>query len=146
MLEYNNPYNGERYVLRVVPVEEAIALRAAGVVFYDNTKVVAVDTCPTFGVLRYARHKTETSIGGRNLAIECGSACHNFFAAVRMWTLLKSHTDTLDGLFKVNLHGTRLFGKDRWDSMCSQPQDAEPLSNAIAFGLDALHTSGYYDD
>lgn len=145
MLEYNNPYSDERYVLRIVPVIEALALRAVGTVFYDNTKIVAVDTCPTFGTLRYARHKTETSLSGRNLAIECGSACHDFFAALRMWTLIKDHSIPLMDE-KIGAHGKKLFGADRWASMCLQPQDAEPLSNAIAFGLDALHTSGYFDD
>lgn len=145
MIEYNNPYTGERYVLRVVSVEEALALRAAGVIFYDNTKIVAVDTCPTFGTLRYGLHKTETSIGGRNLAIECGSACHDFFAAIRMWTLIQADKDNANWQ-KIDNHGKRLFGETRWLSMRMQPQDAEPLSNAINFAMDALHTSGYFDD
>lgn len=149
MNEYHNPHTNERYIIRVVPFDEAKALREQGVIFYDNTKLVAINTCPTFGVLRYALHKTETSLGGRNLAIECGSACHDFFAAIRMWTLLHSEimkdTPQLQ-TDKIVAHGLKLFGKDRWESMLAIPQDSDPLHNAINFALNALHTSGYYDD
>lgn len=145
---YDNPYTGERYVVRVVPLEEAIQLREAGVVFYDNTKIVAIDTCPTFGTLRYAHHRTEASIGGRNLAIECGTACHDFFAAIRMWTLQQRLVTDLSNyeVPKILEHGVKLFGKDRYQAMLEIPQDAEPINNAINFAMEALHTSGYYDD
>lgn len=149
MHEYNNPHTGERYVVRAVPVEEAIKLREQGVVFYDNTKLVAVNTCPTYGVLRYAHHRTEHSIGGRNLAIECGSACHEYFAAIRMWTLIYSNKWIDDPTFsdkKFHMHGIRLFGADRWKEMCDVPQDGDPISNAHNFAAVALHTSGYYND
>jgi hypothetical protein len=146
MHEYHNPHTGERYVVRNVPLAEAVALRAAGAKFYDNTKLVAVNTCPTWGILRYEKHKTEASIGGRNLALECGQACHDFFAAIRMWSLLR-RTDLLNShIALLDQHGLKLVGGDRWASMKEQPQDAEPVNNAINFALDALHTSGYYDD
>jgi hypothetical protein len=146
MHEYHNPHTGERYVVRNVPLAEAVMLRAAGAKFYDNTKLVAVNTCPTWGILRYEKHKTEASIGGRNLALECGQACHDFFAAIRMWSLLR-RTDLLNShIALLDQHGLKLFGGDRWASMQEQPQDAEPVNNAINFALDALHTSGYYDD
>src|SRR5687767_3665263 len=121
MREYHNPYTGERYVVRVIGFDEALALRKAGAKFYDNTKLVAVNTCPTFGILRYEQHKTETAIGGRNLAIECGSACHDFFAAIRMWTLLNAEPAYKENRMSVNhpinKHGLKLFGFDRWTSM-----------------------------
>lgn len=63
-----------------------------------------------------------------------------------MWTLLQSNQATDGSIIKVNAHGEKLFGKTRWESMLAQPQDAEPLSNAINFAMDALHTSGYFDD
>lgn len=150
MKEYNNPHTNERYVVRAVPVEEAIKLREQGVVFYDNTKLVAVNTCPTYGVLRYALHRTEHSINGRNLAIECGSACHEYFAAIRMWTLLHSNEDYKQNKMSVNhpinQHGLRLFGFDRWTEMLAVKQDGDPISNAHNFAAVALHTSGYYND
>jgi hypothetical protein len=145
-MELYNESTGEKYVIRTIPLSEAKKLRDSGVVFYDYTKLTAINTCPTWGVLRYALHKTDTPMTytGRNLAIEAGKACHDFFAALRMWTLLRSSDlDNLDRLYK---HGHKLFGQDRWASMLEQPQDADPQTNALNFALDALHTTGYYDD
>lgn len=148
MREYHNPHTNERYILRSVPLDEAKTLRDAGTVFYDNTKLVAVNTCPTFGVLRYAQHRTETALGGRNLAIECGSACHDYFAALRMWTLVqraeKDHDINL--AHRITDHGWKLFGQARWTEMIQTPQDSDPIHNAINFASTALHSSGYYDD
>lgn len=151
-MELHNESTREKYVIRTIPLSEAKKLRDSGVVFYDYTKLTAINTCPTWGVLRYALHKTDTPMTytGRNLAIECGKACHDFFAALRMWTLLNSSfymtqpPDFSDDL--LHKHGNKLFGRDRWDSMLQQPQDADPQTNALNFALDALHTTGYYDD
>lgn len=159
-MELTNDLTGEKYVISVIPLHEAQLLRKQGVVFYDFTKLTAVNTCPTFGVLRYALHRTEIPMtaSGRNLAIEAGKACHDFFAAVRMWTLLHT-TDWLKGyelsfseadgpnLNKmIENHGYKLFGQQRWEDMLSQPQDGDPFTNCLNFSLSALHTSGYYDD
>ena len=43
-------------------------------------------------------------------------------------------------------YGRRLFGDERWASMLAVPQDSDPVNNAQMFALDALHTTGYYDD
>lgn len=145
MFEIHNPTTGDKYVIRLVPLDEAHALRKNGTVFYDFTKLTAINTCPTWGVLRYGLHRTDIPLtaSGRNLAIECGKACHDFFAAVRMHELLQR-----DGLDKARLtsHGFKLFGRERWESMLQQPQDSDPQTNCLNFALDALHTSGYYDD
>lgn len=151
MIELDNPDLGERYVIRTVPLSEAKVLRQQGVVFYDYTKLSAINTCPTWGVLRYALHRTEIplSASGRNLAVECGSACHDFFAALRMWTLMDdaAFRKPNEKLFQqVKKHGYKLFSAERWDSMLTIPQDADRQTNALNFSLDALHTSGYYDD
>jgi hypothetical protein len=65
-----------------------------------------------------------------------------------MWALLNRYTQSREEpyLEGIHAHGVKLFGMDRWTSMREQPQDAEPVNNAINFALDALHTSGYYDD
>lgn len=130
-------------------MEQALAMKAAGQVFYDYTKLTAVNTCPTYGVLRYGHHKTEIPLTthGRKMAIECGKACHEFYAALRMWTLrsVPDKPDRLD-IDKWHAKGISLFGEDRWDSMRSVPQDSDPVNNAQLFALDALHTSGFYDD
>lgn len=150
-MELINDLTGERYVIRSVPLTEAKRLRDSGTIFYDYTKLTAINTCPTYGVLRYAHHKTEVPLttSGRKLAIEAGKACHDFFAALRMWTLLQradNFGDYSNLHEKTHAHGFKLFGRDRWQSMLEQPQDADPQTNALNFALDALHTSGYYDD
>lgn len=142
-----NPDLNETYHIRSVPLDEAAKLREQGVIFYDNTKLVAVNTCPTFGVLRYGLHRTETAIGGRNLALECGAACHDFFAALRMWTVIdRCNADSTLNIKQIDDHGIRLFGNERWSSMFRVQQDSDPKDNAIRFALEALHSSGYYDD
>jgi hypothetical protein len=145
-MELINDLTGERYIIRSVPLEEAKKLRDSGTIFYDYTKLTAINTCPTYGVLRYAHHKTEVplTIGGRKLAIEAGKACHDFFAALRMWTLRYQQPQLNEQAWQA--HGFKLFGRERWASMQQQPQDADPQTNALNFALDALHTSGYYDD
>lgn len=150
-MELINDLTGERYIIRSVPLAEAKKLRDSGTIFYDYTKLTAINTCPTYGVLRYAHHKTEVPLttSGRKLAIEAGKACHDFFAALRMWTLLQrveNPGDMMHMAEQVHKHGFKLFGQPRWASMLSQPQDADPQTNALNFALDALHTSGYYDD
>lgn len=147
-MELINDLTGERYVIRSIPLHEAKKLRESGTVFYDYTKLTAINTCPTYGVLRYAHHKTEIplTVGGRKLAIEAGKACHDFFAAVRMWTLGEVQNNRYVCSDQVMKHGYKLFGQERWLSMCAQVQDADPQTNCLNFALDALHTSGYYDD
>lgn len=146
MIELRNSDTDEVYRIRAVPLSEALELRKRGVVMYDYTKLTAMNTCPTWGTLRYGLHKTEIPLdqGGRNLAIECGSACHDFFAALRWWHLLEQH-GTLD-VEDIWHEMTKHFGKERVESMCSVPQDSDRVNNAQLFALDALHSSGYYDD
>lgn len=134
----------QRYTVRNIPLTEALALRAKGVVMYDYTKLTAINTCPTWGVLRYGLHKTEIplSAGGRNLAIECGSACHDFFAALRLWTIMETSKNKVIS----SAYGFKLFGESRMQSMLAVSQDSDRINNAQRFALDALHTTGYYDD
>ena len=145
MFEINNEHTGTKYAIRLVPLDEAHALRKSGVVFYDFTKLTAVNTCPTWGVLRYGLHRTDIPLtaSGRSLALECGKACHDFFAAVRMHELLNRNGADRT---RLNNHGFKLFGRDRWESMLQQPQDSDSQTNCLNFALDSLHTSGYYDD
>lgn len=152
MPEYTNPRTGELYVIRVVPMEQALAMKAAGQVFYDYTKLTAINTCPTYGLLRYAHHKTEIPLNthGRRMAIEAGSACHEFYAALRMWTLrersMKGEFNTPYMNALIDGRALHMFGAERWDSMCAIPQDSDRINNAQLFALDALHSTGFYDD
>lgn len=149
MITFTNPSAQERYTISVVPMDKALAMKQAGQVFYDYTKLTAVNTCPTYGVLRYALHKTEVPLNthGRRMAIEAGSACHEYYAALRMWTL-RSRPDEEERLSIPRWHekGVSLFGQERWDSMTAIVQDSDRINNAQLFALDALHSTGFYDD
>lgn len=133
------------YTLELITIEEARKHVQSNIVCYDFTKFTAINTCPTFGVLRYALHRTETS-SSRSMAIDAGKACHDYFAAQRVWSLRNQYQSDAASLTKIGLHATRLFGSVRYAEMLSQPQDApDAFSNAINFCLPALHTSGFYD-
>lgn len=147
MIELRNPDTDEVYRIRSVPLAEAHELRRNGVIMYDYTKLTAMNTCPTWGTLRYGLHKTEIPLdqGGRNLAIECGSACHDFFAALRWWHLMHEQPEgwSVDSIYEQMI---KHFGKERVDSMFAVAQDSDRVNNAQLFALDALHSTGYYDD
>lgn len=116
---------------------------------YDNTKLVAINTCPTWGVLRYSMHKsmsTPASQGGpRQMALECGSAAHEVFAAVRLWQLRNYQSQ----VSLADFHGPRLFGATRYAQMLSDvdaKRDEDARVQSLAFCLSALESSGFYDD
>lgn len=114
---------------------------------YDNTRLVAVNTCPTWGIVRYGMHKSmhlpAAQGGSRQMALECGSAAHDFFAAVRLWQLrtYQGHTSLAD------FHGKRLFGVPRYQQMLgSIGPNEDPRVQSLQYSLSALETTGYYDD
>jgi hypothetical protein len=115
---------------------------------YDHTKLSGINTCPTFGILRYAMHKKMPS-AGRALALEAGSALHECFAFVRLISLIDQRTDMGDK-FQEQLwhyHGTRLFGEERLQHIDGVIQDAADLMDVAKRGCIAvLDTSGFYDD
>lgn len=114
---------------------------------YDHTKLSAINTCPTWGILRYEMHKRMPQ-SGRALALEAGSAMHECFAFIRLVTLIKQHEgdyDFQDGLW--HCHGARLFGKDRLEHIDQSIQDASDVVEIAKRGsIAVLDTSGYYDD
>lgn len=114
---------------------------------YDNTRLVAINTCPTWGILRYSMHKSmsppASSGGVRQMALEMGSAAHEVFAAVRLWQVrsYQNHPNLAD------FHGRRLFGDTRYTAMLSAVDEREdPRQQSMSFCLSALETSGFYDD
>lgn len=109
---------------------------------FDNTKLTAINTCPTWGLLRYEHHKAMPG-AGRAMALEAGSAMHDVFAAVRLWQLrfVQGHTD----LFEY--HGKRLFGPQRWERMTEfLVTDGGDETERLNFCLEALYTNGFHDD
>lgn len=80
---------------------------------------------------------------GRNLALEAGTACHDFFAAVRLWQLWRHQNREKHFEF----HGRRIFGQSRHDTMLAEIRPGEDdETNGLNYCLAALNTAGYYDD
>lgn len=115
--------------------------------WYDHTKLSAVNTCPTWAVLRYDMNKQMPM--GRALALECGTAMHDVFAFVRVVTLLGQHTDKSQAFLDQVWHYqcTRLYGLARTEQLlhdCHKADDPTDICRRGAISL--LSTSGYYDD
>lgn len=109
---------------------------------FDYSKLTAIATCPTWGIVRYGKQLAMPG-AGRAMALEAGTVCHDFFAAHRIFQLgwvqgYRAHAD---------YHGVRLFGKTRYESAISQMAESKSLeSNRRDFCVDILYTSGYVDD
>lgn len=122
-----------------------------GLPTYDNTKLVAINTCPTWGIIRYSHHKTFNA-SARALPLEMGSAMHDVFAWVRLCTLMQQPSvtsqgsDFADDLFLHNM--LRLFGAQRTDIiMANMPERGTDYVHYCKHGaINILETSGYYDD
>lgn len=118
---------------------------------FDNTKLVALNTCPTWGVLRYVHHKTMSN-GGRAMALEAGAAAHEVFAAHRLYSLKEGSIDfygwgedTANEVFTAT--GRRLFGPERFSEMVDRVTASEDFrTRCQQFSLTALYNSGFYDD
>lgn len=116
---------------------------------FDNTKLTAINTCVTWGIVRYVHHKTFRT-GGRAMALDAGSAMHEVFAAVRLVQLYKevaARDVPLAYEFFV-YHGKRLFGDNRFTEFMLPKWNSEEdeRSRILDFCLEALYTSGFYDD
>jgi hypothetical protein len=116
---------------------------------YDNTKLVAFNTCPTWGILTYAMHKKMPG-AGRAMPLECGSVMHEMFSWVRLCTLqkqLENREDPDMGAIAMEHHGSRLFGIKRYGEIIAQCLGSTGHKERCKTGAIAvLETSGYYDD
>lgn len=115
---------------------------------YDHTKLSAINTCPTWGILRYSMHKRMES-AGRALALEAGHAMHECFSFIRLVSLIEQHSSKgqqfQDQIW--NYHGTRLFGAERLQHIDEVIQDATDIVDVAKRGsITVLDTSGFYDD
>lgn len=136
----------------VVPKIKSVAVRLTTeqdmhLEAYDNTRLVAINTCPTWGILRYGMHKV-MSKGARHMALEMGSAAHDVFAAVRLWQVRAYQGRSSPSCIPLaDFHGVRLFGATRYQAMLSAVDEREdPRVQSLAFCLTALETTGFYDD
>ena len=116
---------------------------------YDHTKLSAINTCPTFGILRYQMHKRMPA-SGRAMALEAGSAMHEVFAFVRLITLMQALDETHEEQFVStvwNFHGARLFGAERLALIKDVIRDATDAVDVCKRGAIAvLDTGTFYDE
>lgn len=109
---------------------------------YDHTALSNVNTCPTWGIIRYVKHKRMEG-SARAMALEAGDVSHQVFAAHRLFQL---------GMIQkkpelMAKHGFRIFGEERFIEMTgAYDGNATERTNIINFCLQALYTSGYFDD
>lgn len=111
----------------------------------DYTMLSALNTCPTWGILRYMLGKKlpETK---RAMALELGAAMHEAFAAVRLvqlaWQGKKEH---------ALHHAQRLFKDDDRvanvrEMLTEGDYNGAFQDLAVEVGMYALHSSGFEDD
>lgn len=112
---------------------------------FDHTKLSAINTCPTWGVVRYVKHLRMPG-AFRSMALEAGAAAHESFAAIK-WYQFTRQCNTKAMRYAAERHGFRLFGEDRFpevrDSISSSATDR---TNLINVAITALENSGFYDD
>jgi hypothetical protein len=114
---------------------------------YDHTKLSAINTCPTWGIIRYGMHKGMPG-EGRAMALEAGSAMHECFAFVRLVSLIKQYEGNKEFQDKLwDHHGARLFGAERMSYIEQATQSCfDPMDMAKTGALAVLETSGFFDD
>lgn len=110
---------------------------------FDYTKLSAINMCPTWGIIRYAHHKTMPG-GGRSMALEAGTVMHECFSAVRLVQL--GHPKAQSLREHMQYHGERLFGIERWGAMLAGWDDTDLDSTTRSVALECLATGGYVDD
>ncbi len=111
-----------------------------GLPWFDHTTLKSINECPTWGMVRHVK-SLRIPGGGRAMALEAGAAAHEFYAAVRLYDLRKTHVDHFDCL------GPKLFADKTWDNMRAHlGQDEDDHTTGLNFCLQALYDSGFYDD
>lgn len=113
----------------------------------DFTALNAVELCPTWGIIRYI-HGLRTTPTQRQMPLECGSTCHEIFAAVR-WLDAMRHVgewELDESLLITESH--RLMGDDRIERIFDAMNglDAHSDHSCKEFITHVLYSSGYEDD
>ena len=113
---------------------------------YDHTKLSAINTCPTWGILRYTHHKRMPG-AFRAMALEAGSASHEGFAAVRWYQYRYFQCKTGKQISNAMYHGVKLFPNGRFEQMLGVIQETSThRTNCINFTIEAVESSDFYDD
>ncbi len=119
---------------------------------FDFTKMSAVNTCPTFGIIRYGYHKV-FSTSSRAMALEAGSACHEVFAAARCVDLItnfrKAYPDQDEGHVRsiVRKRAVNMFGEERANEFFAELDSSEDeRTKVLRSCLSILNNGPFYDD
>lgn len=112
---------------------------------FDNTKLVALDTCVRYGIIRYQMHKNWEG-STKPHALTAGSAMHDIFAAVRLWQLFWYDLADCEYKEEVLKHQMiRLFGEERGLSYINY-FEKNTREDLIALCLALLYSSNYQED
>lgn len=120
--------------------------------WYDNTKLTAMNTCPTYASLAYGLNKY-MSQQSRQLALEAGALCHDVFAFVRLYDLLMHGKPFYDkkpdwhySTEAVYKRGNEIFG-DRWQELMAIVARGDDKSTTLMqCAVYIVNSSTYYDD
>lgn len=111
---------------------------------YSNSRLTDINTCPTYGVVHYAK---AYSTNARALALEAGSVMHEVFSAVRIWQL--EHIQRLPR-HAANA-AARIFADpespNRWQTCLAEVStDLDHREQLLQLAFAILHSSKWYDD
>ena len=135
------PFNLKSLDIRMSNNEDKAMLHT-----FDHTKLSNINTCPTWGILRYSHHKRMPG-AARAMALEAGAAAHESFAALKWFQYYIRQADSDDKRTLAKKEGNRIFGVDRFNTMFDSIRPSQTSrTNAINFCLEALYTRGIYDD
>ena len=126
---------------------------------YDHTRLDAINTCPTWGIVRYSMHKRMPG-AGRQMALEAGTAGHDGFAAVKLFQFWKRQVEgplpepdevwsSVDrpSVAQFFFHGARIFGEERFTKMLGAVDaSSSERTQCISFCLEALYSGEFFDD
>ncbi len=113
---------------------------------YDHTKLSAINTCPTWGILRYIHHKKMPG-SARAMALEAGSTAHEAFAAVRWYQYKNFQCKTPIQHENAAYHGEILFPDNRFSRMLSVLSESTThRTNVINFAIECMESTDFYDD
>lgn len=122
-----------------------------GIPKFDNTKMTAINTCPTWGLIRYDSHKTFGSGNSRAMALEAGAAAHEAYAAIRLADLYLNgarwYPDDPHYQEKAVARMEQLFGSDHTSALLDIINGREDTDRKITLvALERFSQSGYYED
>lgn len=134
--------HGQQQKLRTLKIESITKTTEAqkkSLTPYSNSRLVAVNQCPTWGVVSSQKRYASSA---RAMALEAGELMHQVFAAVRIWQL--EHIQDLPGHAAVT--GTRIFGKQRWHKILKGVRAKGDFEQLCELAFAVMDTSDWVDN